>query len=312
MEFIRPPRLNRGDLVGLVSPASPIADPSRIDRGVRYLEGLGYRVLLGKSITAVHGYLAGTDVERVADLHAMFERGDVRAIFCVRGGYGSPRLLSLLNYRLVRRNPKIFVGYSDITGLQLALWKKAGLVTFHGPMVGVDMADTMDSFTEEILWSLLTSTKKQGKITLPDNKATTVFPGRGTGRLLGGNLALVVSLLGTPFQPSFSGSILFLEDIGEEPYRIDRMLVQLSNTRILGRSTAILAGQFTDCEPEDKTKPSLTVDQLLSEAANSARRPLLAHLPFGHENPKMTMPVGIRARVDASARQIELLEPAVR
>ncbi len=312
MEFIRPPRLNKGDLLGLVSPASPIADPSRIDRGVRYLEGLGYRVLLGKSVTAVHGYLAGTDEQRAADLHAFFARKDVRAILCVRGGYGTPRLLSLLDYRLVRRNPKIFVGYSDITALQLALWKRAGLVTFHGPMVGVDMADTMDAFTEEIFWNLLTSDRKQGKIKLPDDTAITVFPGRGTGRLLGGNLALIVSLLGTPYQPSFSGSVLFLEDIGEEPYRIDRMLVQLRNTRILGRSAAILAGQFTDCVPEDKSKPSLTVDQLLSEAASSTRRPLLAHLPFGHENPKMTIPLGIRARVDAGARQIELLEPAVR
>jgi len=311
MEFIRPPRLNKGDLLGLVSPASPIADPSRIDRGVRYLEGLGYRVLLGKSITAVHGYLAGTDEQRAADLHAFFARKDVRAILCIRGGYGTPRLLSLLDYRLVRRNPKIFVGYSDITALQLALWKRAGLVTFHGPMVGVDMADTMDAFTEEIFWNLLTSDRKQGKIKLPDDTAITVFPGRGTGRLLGGNLALIVSLLGTPYQPSFSGSVLFLEDIGEEPYRIDRMLVQLRNTRILGRSAAILAGQFTDCVPEDKSKPSLTVDQLLSEAASSTRRPLLAHLPFGHENPKMTIPLGIRARVDAGARQIELLEPAV-
>lgn len=312
MEFIRPPRLNRGDLIGLVSPASPIADPSRIDRGVRYLEGLGYRVLLGKSITAIHGYLAGTDEQRVADLHTMFAHKDVRAIFCVRGGYGTPRLLSLLDYRLVRRNPKIFVGYSDITGLQLALWKKAGLVTFHGPMVGVDMADEMDTFTEEMFWSLLTSDRKHGPISLPEERARTVFPGKGTGRLLGGNLALIVSLLGTPFQPSFSGSVLFLEDIDEEPYRIDRMLVQLRNSRILGRSAAILTGQFTDCEPEDKTKPSLTVDQLLTEAARSARRPLLAHLPFGHENPKMTIPLGIRARVDAGARQIELLEPAVR
>jgi len=312
MEFIRPSRLNRGDLIGLVSPASPIADPSRIERGVRYLEGLGYRVLLGKSITAIHGYLAGTDEQRVTDLHAMFAHKDVRAIFCIRGGYGTPRLLSLLDYRLVRRNPKVFVGYSDITGLQLALWKKAGLVTFHGPMVGVDMADKMDAFTEEIFWRLLTSDRKHGPISLPEKKTRTVFPGKGTGRLLGGNLALIVSLLGTPFQPSFSGSVLFLEDIGEEPYRIDRMLVQLRNSRILGRSAAILTGQFTDCEPEDKTKPSLTVDQLLSETAGNARRPFLAHLPFGHENPKMTMPLGIRVRVDAGARQIELLEPAVR
>ncbi|MCK5572298.1 MAG: LD-carboxypeptidase [Bacteroidetes bacterium] len=312
MEFIRPPRLQKGDLVGLISPASPIADASRIDRGVRYLESIGYRVVLGKNITAEHGYLAGTDEQRAADLHTMFENVKVRAILCIRGGYGSPRLLSLLDYRLIRRNPKIFVGYSDITGLQLAMWKKAGLVTFHGPMVGVDMANEMDSFTEETFWGFVTSTKKRGAISVPDNNAEVLFPGKATGRLLGGNLALVVSLLGTPYQPNFSRSVLFIEDIGEEPYRIDRMLIQLRNARILGRTSAILSGQFTDCVPADNTKASLSVDQILSEAAASARRPFVARLPFGHENPKMTIPVGIRARVLTDSGQIEFLEPAVR
>jgi len=312
MKFIRPPRLQQGDLLGLISPASPIADASRIERGVRYLETIGYRVVLGKSITAEHGYLAGTDEQRASDLHTMFENAEVRAIMCIRGGYGSPRLLSLLDYRLIRRNPKIFVGYSDITGLQLALWKKAGLVTFHGPMVGVDMADKMDPFTEETFWGFVTSTKKRGAISLPDNNAEVLFPGKATGRLLGGNLALVVSLLGTPYQPNFSKSLLFIEDIGEEPYRIDRMLVQLHNARILRRTSAILSGQFTDCVPADNTKASLTVAQILSEAAASARRPFVARLPFGHENPKMTIPVGIRARVLADSGQIEFLEPAVR
>jgi muramoyltetrapeptide carboxypeptidase len=170
----------------------------------------------------------------------------------------------------------------------------------------------MDSFTEETFWGFVTSTKKRGAISLPDNNAEVLFPGKATGRLLGGNLALVVSLLGTPYQPNFSKSLLFIEDIGEEPYRIDRMLVQLHNARILRRTSAILSGQFTDCVPADNTKASLTVAQILSEAAASARRPFVARLPFGHENPKMTIPVGIRARILADSGQIEFLEPAVR
>ena len=141
MKPLKPPRLRAGDLIGLVSPASPIADPSRIDKGVRYLESLGYRVEVAPSVLKNHGYLAGTDEERAGDLHAFFARKDIRAIMCIRGGYGTPRLLRLINYRLIASNPKIFVGYSDLTSLQLAIWKKTGLVQFHGPMVGVDMAD---------------------------------------------------------------------------------------------------------------------------------------------------------------------------
>ena len=312
MDIIRPPRLRPGQLIALVSPASPIADTSRIERGVRYLEGLGYHTILGASITRNHGYLAGTDEERVADLHAMFTNPEVRAVMCIRGGYGTPRLLSLVNYRLIARNPKILLGYSDITALQLAIWRKTRLVTFHGPMVGVDMADPMDHFTEELLWSVLTSAKRRGPIALPEGSGQVVVPGKARGRLLGGNLALLVSILGTPHQPDFTGSILFLEDIGEEPYRVDRMLAQLRNASILSRASAILSGQFTDCVPQDKTKPSFHVEEVIQEAAHLAGRPFLFRLPFGHESIKMTIPVGAQARVDADRRLIDYVEAAVR
>ena len=147
MEPRKPSRLNPGDLIGIISPASRILDPSRIEKGVAYLERMGYRTVLGKHVLETYGYLAGTDEERVADIHDMFTHKDVKAIMCIRGGYGTPRLLSLIDYSLVARHPKIFVGYSDITSLQLALWKKSRLVTFQGPMVGVDLADPLDSMT---------------------------------------------------------------------------------------------------------------------------------------------------------------------
>jgi len=309
---LKPPRLRPGDLIGLVSPASTIADPSRIERGVRYLEGCGYRVIVGAHITKVFGYLAGTDEERVADLHSMFSNSAVRAIMCVRGGYGTPRLLSLINYRLIARNPKILLGYSDITALQLAIWRKTGLVSFQGPMVGVDMADPMDRWTEELLWSILTTNKKRGKIDLPQGVGETLTPGQGKGVLLGGNLALVLSVLGTPYQPDFRNAILFLEDIGEEPYRVDRMLAQLHSASILSKCSVILGGQFTDCVPQDKTKPSFTVEEVLRDAARKVGTPFLARLPFGHEHPKMTVPLGIQARVDAGSCMVEYLQSAVR
>ena len=312
MEVIKPRALRPGDLIGLVSPASPIADTSRIDRAIRYLESLGYRVRTGDHSTDSHGYLAGTDRDRAADLHAMFADRAVRAIFCIRGGYGAPRLLPYLNYRLIRNNPKIFSGYSDITALALALWRKAGLVTFHGPMAGVDLAGAPDPFTEEMFWGMLTSRTKRGAITLPGTPPAGLAPGRASGRLLGGNLALVVSLLGTPFMPDLRSAVLFLEDITEEPYRIDRMLTQLRNAGILRRSAAVLTGQFTDCVPQDTSKPSLTLEEILAETAALSGRPFLAGLPFGHESPKMTLPVGLRVRIDADAGRLEFLEAAVR
>ena len=168
MEPLKPPRLKAGDLIGIISPASRIMDPTRIEKGIAYLERLGYRTIQGEHILKTYGYLAGTDEERVADLHVMFANPEVKAIMCIRGGYGTPRLLSLVDYRLIARNPKIFVGYSDITSLQLALWKKCGLVTFQGPMVGVDLPEQLDGYTEELFWRLLTSPKKAGAVVPAD------------------------------------------------------------------------------------------------------------------------------------------------
>jgi muramoyltetrapeptide carboxypeptidase len=311
MKPLKPRRLRAGDLIGLVSPASPIADPTRIDKGVRYLESLGYRVEVAPSVLKNHGYLAGTDEERAGDLHAFFRRKEVRAIMCIRGGYGTPRLLRLINYRLIASNPKIFVGYSDLTALQLAIWRRTGLVQFHGPMVGVDMADPMDAFTEGLFWQAVTSTAAAGAIPIPDPQPAPLTKGKARGRLLGGNLALLVSSMGTRYFPDLRGSLLYLEDIGEEPYRVDRMLFQLLNAGILGDVAGVLTGQFSDCAPKDATKPSFSVDEVFRQMADLTDRPFLTGLPFGHEARKMTIPVGIMARMDAARGTLEYLEGAV-
>lgn len=311
MNDLKPKRLRKGDLIGIISPASTIADPARIQKGVAYLEGLGYRTLVGEHVLKTYGYLAGTDEERAADLHAMFRNPEVRAIMCIRGGYGTPRLLSLINYRLIARNPKIFVGYSDITSLQLALWKKCSLVTFQGPMVGVDMADSLDGFTENLFWHLLTSPKRAGSVLQPEEPVHTVCAGKATGFLMGGNLAHLVASMGTPYFPSFKGSLLFLEDIGEEPYRIDRMMMQLRHGGILRQAVGILAGKFTDCAPRDPAKPSLALGDIFREQAQVASKPFLSDLPFGHEAKKITMPLGLRVKMDAARQTVEFLEGAV-
>ncbi|MEW6511162.1 MAG: LD-carboxypeptidase [Bacteroidota bacterium] len=311
METVLPPRLRRGDLIGIVAPASPLEDPSRLDLGVRYLEQLGYRTLTGDSVSHRAGYLAGTDDDRLNDFHAMFRNKNVKAVFCVRGGYGSPRLLSRIDYRLIARNPKILVGYSDITALHLAIWTKTGMVTFHGPMLGVDMAGEMDPFAEERFWRLVTSPERRRTIADGGIGAIALNHGLSSGRLLGGNLSLVVSILGTPFQPEFRRAILFLEEIGEEPYRVDRMLTQLRNAGILRKASGIGFGMFSDCGPKDPSKPSFTVDQVLREAASASHGPVLSGLPFGHDHRMITLPVGVRARLDAEAGSLELLGPAV-
>lgn len=311
MQILKPRRLKPGDLIGLVTPASPVADPSRIEQGTRYLESRGYRVLPAANLNRARGYLAGTDDERVADLHALFEHKEVKAIFCARGGYGTPRLLSLLNYRLIARNPKIFVGYSDITALQLALWKRCRLVTFHGPMLAVEFAGETDPLMEEWFWRIVTSPRPSGRLMIDADAAMTLRPGKARGRLLGGNFALLNALLGTRFQPDFSGSILFLEDTDEEPYRIDRMFTQLRHASILGRCTALLLGQFTNSEGADPTKPTLTLGEVLEDACSWTTVPVLANLPFGHIPRKLTLPIGITVRVNAAARTVDVTEGAV-
>ena len=307
-----PARLKKGDLIGIVAPASPADNANRVESGVRYLEGLGYRTHVAPHISRRVGYLAGTDKERVADLHAMFANRRVKAIFCVRGGYGSPRLLGALDYSLIARHPKIFVGYSDITAILLALWAKCRLVSFHGPMAGVELAGSMDPVTEESFWRILTD----GSSGVSLGVGTVITTGRGPhrpvrGRLIGGNLSLCALLLGTVFQPDFLRSILFLEDIGEEPYRIDRMVTQLRNAGIYSRTSAVVLGSFTNCVPKDPSSPSLSVDEIMRENALLTGKPHAMGFPFGHGEQFLTFPVGVRANLDPESGRLGLLEGAV-
>jgi muramoyltetrapeptide carboxypeptidase len=309
--LLKPRHLRQGDLIGLVSPSGPVTTPARIERGIRYLEGLGYHVRLGRHALKIHGFLAGTDKERLADLHGMFDDREVKAVICLRGGYGLTRLLPRLDYELIARNPKIVVGFSDITALQLAIWRQCRLVTFHGPMVQADFSGTIDAVTEESFWSLVTSPHAPGPLILPEANCVPLLAGKANGRLLGGNLSLITSLLGTPFQPSFRNALLFIEEVAEEPYRIDRMLTQLANAGVPAKVAGVLLGQFTHCKAGTAGRPSFTTDEVLAEKAKVWRVPMVSDLPFGHVSRKMTLPIGVQARLDTNQRQLCLLEPAV-
>ncbi len=312
MDIVKPPRLLKGDLIGLIAPASTPSAPEKIEKGVRYLEQLGYRVKVGNHVLDQLGYLAGTDKDRADDLNAMLKDKQVKAIFTIRGGYGTPRILSLVDYRAARRNPKILVGYSDITALQLALLKTTGLVTFSGPMSGVEMWNSIDPYTEEHFWRVVTSPSKVGFLQNPDNEALSADrKGKATGRLLGGNLSLLISNLATPYSPDYRRAILVLEEVDEAPHRVDRMLTQLLNAGILRSIRALLLGRFTDCVPSDSTKPHLTVEQVLAGVKQALKVPVLSNLQYGHIPKKLTLPLGLRTQVDAKKGTIEIPEAAV-
>ncbi|HWP82486.1 MAG TPA: LD-carboxypeptidase [Bacteroidota bacterium] len=311
MKLLQPPRLRRGDLIALISPASAPSSSDKIGKAIRYLESLGYRTTVGKHAMAQRGYLAGTDEQRASDLNEMLNDRNVKAIIALRGGYGTPRLLPLIDYRAVKKNPKVIVGYSDLTALQLALFKKTGLITFSGPMAAVELWERIDPFTEENFWELLTSPAKRILSNPPDSPSVPLRKGNARGRILGGNLALVVSMLGTPFSPEFKNAILVVEDIDEAPHRVDRMFMHLENAGILKSLRGLIYGQFTDCVPSDPSTPHLTVEEVLKEFAGRLRVPVLSGLQYGHIAKKLTIPFGLQVELNAEKGTIAMLEPAV-
>jgi muramoyltetrapeptide carboxypeptidase len=312
MKILKPRRLRRGDLIGLVAPASPPWERTRIDAGVRYLERLGYRVRLGRHIHRQHGYLAGTDAQRAEDFNQFLRDREVRAIFAVRGGYGTPRLLPAIDYAAARRDPKIIVGYSDITALQMALWRRAGLITFAGPMLAADLAGRRDPFAEEMFWRLLTSQGRGTELPQPPGtRLQCLHSGKARGRLLGTNLSLLASSLGTPFSPDFRGGILLLEDVGEQFHRLDRMLTQLRNAGVLRSLAGLVLGHFTKCSSSDPFHPHLTLKALVSETLEGFSQPAVRGLAFGHVPAKITVPLGCLARLNADEGRLELLESPV-
>lgn len=311
-QLVRPPRLKAKEIIGLISPASAPSSAEKVEKAVSYLERCGYRVRLGKHVLDQRGYLAGSDEDRAGDLNEMLRDRSVRAIIALRGGYGTPRILDRVDYRALRKDPKIIVGYSDLTALQLAVLRHSSLVTFSGPMAAVEMWNGMDPFTEEHFWKMITEPTSAGLLLNPaDDPVRMSGTGMVRGRLMGGNLSLVVSLLGTRFCPRFDGSILVVEDVDEAPHRVDRMFVQLKYAGVLDSIRALVLGRFTECVPSDPSKPHLTIDQVLSDVVGSVDVPVLANLQYGHIPKKLTLPLGTTAVLNASEGTLEIVEAAV-
>jgi muramoyltetrapeptide carboxypeptidase len=313
----KPERLEPGMTIGLVAPASAPATHEVIEKGMQVLKEIGYCVKLAKNACARKGFFAGSDRERLADLHAMFRDPKIHAIICLRGGYGTPRLLKSLDYQMIRKNPKIFVGFSDITGLHIALLKKAGLVTFHGPMVTSNFAHEKGrDYSMGGLFRMLSEPKPFGSI-LPGSgteRGKTLRKGCVTAPLIGGNLSLLQTFLGTPWDFSTKNKILFIEDVGEVNYRVDRMLTHLLNAGKLQDAAGIVLGQFSDIEikPSAGGWPTQTFEEIIHERLGNLKIPVAYSFPFGHESFTATLPLGIRATLDATRGDLVIEESAVR
>ena len=319
--ILRPSHLKVGDTVGLISPASYI-DRADIDDIQKSLSELGLKVKLGAHVLDRYGYLAGKDIDRAADINAMFADVSIQAILAMRGGWGCNRILPLLNYSLIRSHPKIIMGLSDITSLLVAIYAKSGLVTFHGPTG----QSTWNPFTVDYVKRILfngETLKLQNQLNRDNNLTTTlvrvetITPGKVTGKLVGGNLTVLAAMVGSAYLPPWQGTILFLEDIREEIYRVDRMLTQLKLAGILQQITGFVFGQCTDCDrmtresTQQDGQESLTLGQVLREHIQPLGIPAWYGAMIGHIKNKFTLPIGVDVEIDANQGTIKLLEPAV-
>ena len=312
-ERILPLRLKKGDLIGLVTPGSSVSEEQLIDC-VSKLEELGFRTTYNDSVLSEYGYFAGKDQERAAELMEMFTREDVDAIWCVRGGYGSIRILDLLDYDQIRKHPKVFIGYSDITALLTSIYQETGLVTFHGPVGTSDFNRFSVKSMKKVLLDPESEYKypyrrEKGSRDNPEFDRYTLSGGKAAGILIGGNISVLDSIIGTRFEPDFENKIVYLEDIGEKTYRIDKMVFHLLSGTNLKQAAGIVMGVFGECNINEEPKLSLKV--ALDDLLKPLGIPVSYGLSFGHIKRMITIPTGIRAVMDADKNSFSLLEPAV-
>ncbi len=314
--LIKPPRLREGDLVGLIAPGGHTSDTS-IAKAVKNIEALGFRVKQGAHLREVHGNYAGSVQNRRDDLHAMFADPEVKAIWAIRGGSGCISILASIDYALIRANPKVLLGYSDITALHLAIHRHAGLVTFHGPVA----SSTPSSYSTEHMLAVLMDPQRSYTIPMamenarraqdePHYAIRTVHEGKATGPLMGGNLSMVSALAGTPYAADFRNSILFIEEVNEAPYRIDRWMTQLDLSVGIAKAAGVMIGICDNCGGHDEDI-TLTLDQTLDIHLQPLKTPAVSGYSFGHIRNQFTIPMGIRATLDTERQTVTLLEPAV-
>jgi muramoyltetrapeptide carboxypeptidase len=307
--------LRPGDTVGLITPSSYVSDPDELAFAKQFCEFFGLKWKMGKSVGQRYGYLAGTAAQRVEDLNAMFADPAIAGIFCIRGGYGSAQMLEGLNYDLIKRNPKVFLGYSDITALHTAIGKKTGLVTFHGPV----SLSHLTEWSQQHLRSAIFETTPVGAVKNPPepnplragHTMRTVRSGKARGPLTGGNLTLLTTTLGTPYEIDTTGKILLMEDIGEDIYRIDRMFTQMKLAGKLKAAAGIVVGECKDCPPPGHDS-AYSLGEVIDYLLGDLGIPVLYGLSFGHTIDQVTLPLGVMASLDADKQLLTVDGPGVR
>ncbi|MCX7908688.1 MAG: LD-carboxypeptidase [Ignavibacteria bacterium] len=312
MTLIKPNSLKENDIVGVVAPGTAVPSPDDLFRAKEILSKLNLRAKFSSNISKGTNYRTRSIQERLDDLMNMFLDKDVRAIFCIRGGYGSGQLLDKIDYSIIRNNPKIFVGYSDITALHIAFNKFARIVTFHGPV----LLSPFSRYTFELLRNLLFGKEKQPKIQNPFETETirsthyirTIKTGKAQGIVVGGNLSIICSLLGTPFEYDFNDTILVLEDVQEEPYRIDRMLNQLRLAGIFKKVNGLIFGECNDCVPSTQNVWDFSLGEVLDNYFSNLNKPSFYGLCIGHTSDQATFPIGVAAEIDAEKGTLTYLD----
>lgn len=310
--MIRPTALKKGDTIGLIS-ASGATPPEKLQPAIATIKKLGLNVVVGETCHARHGYLAGTDDLRAADVHRMFGDPTINGIFCIRGGYGATKILAQLDFDMISANPKVFAGYSDVTALHIAFNQLCGFVTYHTPMPSTEfIRQEMDDYTwQSFIQQIMANEKTEFYLENPSNQPmSTLVTGRATGQLIGGNLTLVTASLGTSYEIDTRDKILFLEDIDETEQRVDRMLTQLKLAGKLDDVAGILLGAWTNCGPENPEKPAhcLSLQTIFQEILVPLGKPIIAELTCGHCLPTMSLPLGRTVTMDADNLRIQVVE----
>jgi muramoyltetrapeptide carboxypeptidase len=322
--------LKSGDLIAIVAPAGPVS-PDALMQGISRVESWGFRTKLYPSVLARYGYLAGSDAHRAADFMSAWADPDVAGIICARGGYGAMRILPLIDWSIIRAMPKFFCGFSDITALHLAIQQQANLITFHGPMAGafgqatryntssllaamsnrvgprtIPWPDRVEGGAEKPRPNMATAGQAEGGAEMP--RSITIQPGQAEGRLCGGNLTLLCSLIGTPWEPDLTDKIVVIEEVDEVPYRVDRMLTQLLLAGQLQRAGAVLFGDSPSCMAGPEGNPSFTLLEVLNDRLGPLNIPVHYGFPCGHSEYRSTLPLGAMARLDAASGAVTILE----
>jgi muramoyltetrapeptide carboxypeptidase len=315
---LKPRRLKPGDTVTLVAPANATFNTVDLQIAKESLEALGFKVNIGAHLLDRHGYLAGDDKARAGDVNAAFADASVAAVHAIRGGWGSARLLPYLDFEAIRRNPKVVIGYSDVTALLLAIQGKTGLVTFHGP-IGLGRWDSYSlDYYKRVLFNgeQVTYINKQGlsdrnALVQTEFRTQTITPGKARGRLVGGNLTVMTTILGSPYLPDWENTILFTEDTHEDFYRIDRMLTQLKLAGVLGKIKGFVFGTCAECGPGDGNYGALTLEEIFADHIKPLGVPAWSGAMIGHSQPQWTLPLGVEVDIDADKGTLTLLETAV-